>query len=452
MIVVERSFVNDINIAICIFPSDMLKHKQLEELMTDYTTFYAHRLEEVSFKLDIVYSTSIDQGLEQYADQYNHILFMAAGVRIYDSSILLNIADEIKKTPNYLAAAHILDWKEKWYELHHQFVLVNTNNWKKIDRPKYGGWTPAIDNLVVIERSQENFHDDYTPLWISNTGQRKDQFHCKQGWNFIDQALKSGLEIINWNQTIRSKRTYYYPETNSFAFYNSYKNRKILPGVNNFNQLRLINEMITGVGDQVWAINSEHMHIHNRGLQYEVVALPASGFKYLDIFQSNALTKRGEIIIYDYNQTSLDWIQHIHKSKSYDIKELVETFDRNENLKWFGQDNPPIITNGVLATGFLKGYKKTVDYYQGKFNQYLDMFRSTPVKFIRTDLVQNYFNLLSEISDSRCLLHISNIFSTDFLIGLYGLKGSQLRYDKFISFLHPNTRVVGHDPKGKFFK
>lgn len=450
MIVVERTFVNDINIAICIFPSDMLKHRQLEELMTDYTTFYAHRLEEVSFNLDIVYAPSIDQGLEQYADHYKHILFMAAGVRIYDSSILLDIVDEIKRTPNYLAAAHILEWKEKWYELHHQFVLVNTDNWKKIDKPKYGGWASAVDDIVVVERSAENFHDDYTPLWIKDTGNRKPQLHCKQGWNFIDKALKAGLEIINWNQKIRSKRTYYYPETSSFAFYHSYKNRKIMPGVTNFNQLRLINEMVTGVGHQVWAINSEHMYVHNRGRQYEIVALPASGFKYLDVFQSNALTSNGEILIYDYNQISLDWIKHIYTSKSHDIKELVETFEHTSNLKWFGQDNPPIITDGVLAAGFLEGFKKTVEYYQGNFNHYLNQFRSTPVKFIRTDLVQDYFNLLNEIADSKCLLHISNIFSTDFLIGLYGLKGSQSRYDKFISFLHPNTRVIGHNPKGKF--
>ena len=450
MIVVEKTFVNNLQIAICIFPSDMLKHAQLKEVMTDYTTFYAHRLEEVSFNLDIVYADSIDKGLEEYGSKYKHILFMAAGVRIYDSSILLDIAAEIEKTPNYLAAAHILEWKDKWYELHHQFVLVNTDNWNKINRPGFGSWNPGYEELVVIERSVENFHDDYTPLWIKDTGNRKKQFHCKQGWNFIDKGLKAGLEIINWNQTIRSKRTYYYPETNSYAFYHSYKSRKLLPGVTNFNQVRLINEMMSGVGHQVWAINSEHMHIHNAGQQYEIVALPASGFKYLDIFQSNALTDDGEILIYDYNQISLDWIKHIHTSRTYNIKELVETFEYKDNLKWFGYDNPPIMTDGVLAQGFVEGFKKTVDYYQGNFNHYLDQFRASPVKFIRTDLVQNYFNLLSEIYDRKCLLHISNIFSTDFLIGLFGLKETQKKYDKFVSFLHPNTKIIGHNPTGKF--
>jgi hypothetical protein len=450
MIIVKGKFNNTIKLAICIFPSDMLKHDQLKDIMIDYTTFYAHRLEQVSYNLDIVYADSIDNGLEQYSDTYNHILFMAAGVRIYDASVILDIAEEIEKTPNYIAAAHILEWKDNWYELHHQFVLVNCRNWQKIDRPEYGSRTPGKHNLVVIERSVENFHDDYTPLWIKDTGVRKDQFHCRQGWNLIDKGIKAGLKIINWNQNIRNKRTYYYPETNSDIFYQSYKLRKILPEITNFNQLRLLNEMIAGVSDQIWAINSEHMHVHNKNQQYEAIVLPASGFKYLDIFQSNALSNQGEIIIYDYNQLSIDWIKHIHQSRSYDIQELVKTFKHNNNLKWFGYDNPPIITNGKLAKGFLDGFKITKDYYRGNFERYLDQFRAKPVKFVKTDLIQNYFNLLNEISDKKCLLHISNIFSTDFLISLYGLSETQKKYDKFVSFLHPNTKIVGHTPKGKF--
>jgi hypothetical protein len=208
--------------------------------------------------------------------------------------------------------------------------------------------------------------------------------------------------------------------------------------------------MSAGVSDQIWAINSEHMHIHNKKQTYDIVALPASGFKYLDIFNSNALTAHGEIIIYDYNQLSLDWIYHIYSSTSTSIKELVETFPHNKNLKWFGYNNPNIIERGNLAQGFVDSFKITERYFKGHFYKYLEQFRNSPVKFIKTDLIHNYYNLLNEIGDNRCLLHISNIYSTDFLISAVGLKKSDELFKKFTTVLHPNTKIIGHDPKGKF--
>jgi hypothetical protein len=213
-------FGNKINLAICVYPSEGCSYKSLLDKMMDYTLFYAYRIKEFSVELDILHADTINQGLEENSD-YSHILFMASGVRIYDSSVIFDIEKEILDNPNYLAAAHILDWKENWYELHQQFVLVNVKHWKNIGCPKFGDWNPGTDRLVVLERSKENFHDDYTPLWIKDTGQTRLQYHSKPGWNFIDQALKNNLKIINWNQTIRDKRTYYYPESQSKEFYSA---------------------------------------------------------------------------------------------------------------------------------------------------------------------------------------------------------------------------------------
>jgi hypothetical protein len=452
MNIVNGRFDNNINLAVCIFATDLLRHGKLKSIMTDYTLFYAYRIRQVSSKLDIVFADSIDDGLVKYGDQYNHLLFMAAGARIYDAEIIIDIAKEIDANPNYFAAAHILEWQDKWYELHHQFVLVNTSTWKQINCPAFGGWVPAKEELVVVERSKENFHDDYTPLWIKDTGQREVQWHYKQGWNFIDKGLRAGVEIINWNQSIRNKRTYYYPETMSDAFYEAYRNRRLNSSITNYNQQRFINEISTGVSDQIWAVNSEWMYLHNDKKQYEVLAIPASGFKYLDAFKSNALTDNGEFVIYDYNQGSLDWIKHIHESKSNDIQELIRTFKHNQNLKWFGYNNPPIVTNGVVSKEFMDSFKITEDYFKGKFYDYLQQFRNSKVTFVKTDLINNPFDLLNVIDSKRTILHISNIFATDFLIGIIGLAEADKLFNKFKDILHPNTQLVGQCPKGQLWK
>lgn len=460
MNIVNGKFDNKIKLAICIYPCDLLRNDELAKVMTDYTSFYAYRLKQVSTNLDILYVNSIDEALEQYKDHYNHLLFMAAGVRIYDAEIIIDIAKEIDENPNYLAAAHILDWKDKGYELHHQFVLVNIINWKNIGCPVFGNRQPKQEELMFVERSDENFHDDYTPLWIRNSGYTKMQWHHYPGWNFIDSAFKNNLEILNWNQSIRNKRTYYYPETDSQLFLNAYKNRKIDNSITNFNQRRIISELVNGVGDQIWSINSENMHIQNAGKQYETIALPASGFKYLDIFKSNALLPQGKIIIYDYNPKSIEWIKHIHSSTSNNIIDLIKTFNYRKNLIWFGYDNPSItsprhisdINNRDVSKNFLESFNKTVDFFDGKFYDYLNEFRNTEVEFIQTDLIYNYFNLINAIGDNRALLHVSNIFATDFLVALLGLDGLENALDRFTKILHPNTRVVGQHPKGTNIK
>ena len=452
MNIVKGKFNNNIKLAVCIYPCDLLKNIELEEIMTDYTSFYAYRLQQVSSNLDILYVKSIDDALEKYKDQYDHLLFMAAGVRIYDAEIIIDIAKEIDNHPNYLAAAHILDWKDKGYELHHQFVLINLINWKKINRPLFGNRISKEEELVIIDRSEENFHDDYTPLWIRNSGRIGLQRHSFPGWNFINAAFQNNLEIINWNQSIRDKRTYYYPETDTLVFLNAYKTRKQDSSITNFNQRRLISELESGVGDQIWAINSEHMHIQNANVKYNKIILPASGFKYLDIFKSNALTDSGKIVIYDYNPKSLEWIKHIHSSTSTDITELVSTFKYNTNLIWFGYNNPPIIKNGRIAKSFLDSFNTTVDFFDGKFYDYLTEFRNTEVEFIQTDLINDYLNLVNAIGDSKALLHISNIFATDFLVALIGMSGLETALNNFINILHPNTRVIGQHPKGRMIK
>ena len=451
MNIITDYIYNANNIAICIFPGDGLNHPHLKPKMVSYTLFFALRFKSFTNKLDIVFADSIDAGLKTYSN-YNHILFMAAGVRIYDSSILVDIDKIIYKNPNYMVAAHILEWGNDWYELHHQFVLVNIKNWITAGRPEYGGWKPDVDVLPVIERSKENFHDHYTPLWIKPTGEHIWTYHEKQGWNFIGSAFDNGFDVINWDHNIRSKRTYYYPETNSNLFYDCLINKKHHPDITNPNQRKLINEVI-GIKKQVWILNSEDMDIMAKGQKYDVVALPASGFKYLDVFKSSALNPGGKIVIYDYNQTSLDWIKSLYKSKSVDFRQMIDAFPRNKELKWYGINNPDILTpKKSLCKEFVDSFQKTIDYFKGETNflNYLKQFRSTPVEFIKTDLINDFDNLIAALGDGSSMLHISNIFATDYLNAAIGLNEMDNSFKKLIKSVNKQTRIIGLTPHNEY--
>lgn len=452
MNIIDRRFDNKINLAICIFPSDILKNTELAEKMTEYTRFYALRFNQImknDTTLDVHWAPTIEAALEQYGEKYDHLLLMAAGVRIFKMDILFDIERMILDNPDYFCAAHILDWKERWFELHHQFVLVNTQQWQKCGRPYYGDWLEAIEELPVIERSVENFHDDYTPLWIKHTGEFKHQRHQVQGWNFINVAARHGVEILNWPQHIRLKRTYYYPESQSNDFLESLKTLDATK-ITNPNQRRLI-ESCNAVRDQIWVINSEHMRFIDTEETYDTVATTASGFKFLDAYYSELLADRcrhcgedSKLIIYDFNPHSIEWVKYLHTSTSEDIAEMVAEFPHRRNFKILGDS--VFSTTGNLTRAFSDGLQISIDYFGGidRFKKYLRMFRSSNVEFVLSDLYNTPQQLTTHFN-GKTLFNISNIFCTDVGNAYYGMAETKRRYQQLLDSIQVDCTVVGHD-------
>ena len=418
-------------LAFCI--TNATTHKELNNYMVEYTTYYAHRMNQtLQSKSDIVFANDITSGLKQHSSKYDYILFMDAGCRIFIDNIIQDIIKVIKDNPDFLCAAHILDWtnKNKWYELHNQFVLVNIDTWNDINCPEFGNWTNKQSKIPVIERSVENFHDDYTPLWIKDSGEKKTQTYEHPGWNFIIEGLKYGCDIINWNQEIRSKRTYYYPDTDSDIFWHCIKNKTTDPRITNFNQNQLLQMLRHGVQDQIWLYNSEEISLRSIDT-YDVIAIPASGFKYLDVFKNNMLRWGGKLIIYDFNPKALEWIKTLHQSQEYNIESIASKFPHQRNFK--------------QVKGY--GYDKTIEYFGDvhKFNSYLEMFRKTDVVFAEIDLIQKPEPLIEQLQ-GQSFIHISNIFSTDWLIATFGLKFAEEKYNTFINTVGDNVEVSGVSP------
>ena len=418
-------------LAFCI--TDETAHKELNDYMVDYTTYYAHRMNQVlGGKASIIHTASIDEGLKYHSNNYDYILFMAAGCRIFLDNIIEDILNVIKNNKDFLCAAHILDWsnKDEWYELHNQFVLVNISTWNDINHPKFGNWATKRERIPVIERSVENFHDDYTPLWIKDSGKKKTQNFGHPGWKFIIEGLKYGCDIINWDKEIRSKRTYYYPDTDSDLFWNCIKNKSMDPKITNHNQNQFLQFLKHGVQDQIWLYNSEEIGLGNNQ-RFDVVALPASGFKYLDVFKSNMLNKNGKLIIYDFSPKALEWIKKIHQSNGFNIEQIASTFKWQRNFK--------------QVKGY--GYQKTLEYFENehRFNNYLQKFRECDVTFAEVDLIQKPEPLINELQ-GKSFIHVSNIFSTDWLIATFGLKFAEERYKWFLNTVGDNVTVSGVSP------
>lgn len=430
------------NLAIVVYPPLELRHPHMEARMMEYTTFYAHRFNQLRGPhqpIPIYTAASIDEGMAKYSDRHDHILFMATGCRIYDMSILFDIVAEIEANPRYLAAAHILDWGPQWYELHQQFILVNSRNWVRCGVPPFGGWEPGTENLPVIERSPENFHDDYTPLWIRFTGEYQPTYHSHPGWSYLLHAAKHGMTVINWQQHIRLKRTYYYPEDHSDEFLESLRTLTDC-GVTNRNQATLIKQLRT-VRDQVWLLNSEDMALPPN--RYDTVALTASGFKFLEVFNRGLLNPGGGLVIYDFNPLSLQWIRLLYEG-SEDVPTLMATFQHRHQFKILGGE--VYGKEGGLTQHFHSSFQATLDYFGGlpKFTHLLQQWRQHPTQFVHCNLYDRPHELTDNFR-GHTLLNVSNIFCTDFSNAYYGMAETHRRWEALLASLPTSTHIVGHD-------
>ena len=93
------------------------------------------------------------------------------------------------------------------------------------------------------------------------------------------------------------------------------------------------------------------------------------------------------------------------------------------------------------------GYQKTLEYFEDehKFNSYLERFRKMDVVFAEVDLIQKPGPLIQELR-GRAFIHISNIFSTDWLIANFGLKFAEEKIRSFYKTVGDNVTVSGVAP------
>ena len=405
-------------------------YNQIDRINNDYmylkakgaTLFY---LERINSKLllkklppmTIICGDEIHTVLKEALDKgFDYCVMQAAGCQIKNLSFHYDIVNFIEEAGEFGVAGHPL-WKPdgRWLELHHQFFIVNLKAYKAVGCPEFGTWIREDRMLPVIERSEENFHDDYTPLWVRATGEHAMQPGACQGWELMSAMFDSGYPVIALTEKIRLSKFYTYPEHETDKFVNSLKTMTTYPDMN-WNQNKWI-EDCKFVKDQIWLFNSEYMEIPNRNI-YDLAVSTASGFKIFDLFKRPRLTDTARIIIYDFNPKSLDWYKHFYTWHNEDLLECIRAFPDRNNFTWIGQWDPTFIEN----QGFNDGLKTVYNYYgEEQFKEYWKKFKSMPVEFHQLDLYQHSDELATLMKvPGKKFVNLTNIFSTDATQVIFG--------------------------------
>lgn len=166
-----------------------------------------YNLLEASVRHDIMYKyfLSYQDAFESLkSEQAPKVIFTKPG-NTFDPLWLTQL---VAKDPDYSLIGHILDRKSEYYELHDQCFILNVEDWKRCGSPAYDSLTNQV--CVNIHRSPDNFHDDYTPMFIEK-GQGSQTFKkIKPGGLIINKLLEHGFKIRPWTNEERKHKFYLY--------------------------------------------------------------------------------------------------------------------------------------------------------------------------------------------------------------------------------------------------
>lgn len=231
-----------------------------------------------------------------HAEGFDYALLVREGTVFSGWSTFLEHI-EAEWTPDHFCTGHILDRKDRYYEIHNQAFFVDLHKMAQLGFPSYDrdlNSTSLIQNLHIlqnVERSEENFHDDYTPHWIKKGEGLQSFSKISRGSRWISLALTKGYKISAFNHAARGNKHFFYPEHQE-----SYLQNKVY-----------IKDLIDLDAASFYIFNTESLEKRDGIKPLDKLIVPASGLMPFYILKNYGYTgehdtgRKTRVIIYDIN-------------------------------------------------------------------------------------------------------------------------------------------------------
>lgn len=327
----------------------------------------------VNQKFDFLMSDNLDEALLLA----KRMKFKCAIVQTPGHVIRGDFVSELNKMreQDWLLMGHILETKE-YLKLHEQCFALNLT---KLDEDELypGEYNPKI-LVPLYDRSEENFHDNYTPTWVK-FNEQYDKRETHWGWHWIARGLINS-QVLVFNENVRKSKIHLYPE-NPGSYETWYRE-------NNESQMASVINQFVGGERKIHIVNNETISrelISNQTRQesFDNVIVLASGFYGLKM---SKLYSPKKLIYYDILQPMLDITKNIN-----------ETWNGIDNLDAFYEghvtfNNPNLRRLDHLSEGIFSDTAELEDYLQE--------FKSIEKEYHQFNVITDPEKLLAIIPES----------------------------------------------------
>ena len=370
---------------IYIFWNDYFYKKQKYNYDFEYSNELMHMTSMLSNSMlyhnyNRIVCHDIEQALEiAKAAGFVHAFVQTPGnvVRKNIDTALLNFIDQHS---SYFLAGHILDGKPKnrYLWMHEQCFLFNLTHLDNFDYT-IDTLCTSLKVLNEYERSAENFHDDYTPLWVKGLQSTLESRSYDWSASWLSYGLSiNSLEVFP--ESIRTAKFHMYPENPGHI--ETWKQQST-----NDNQLAKILRESCKIDTQQHVFNNENFS--NQVAQsvkdkIDTLVIPASGFFAVHAAKFFNPTK---IIFYDIDEKTLNF-----------RKAINETWDGKSPIKDLIVDGlTPFSDSDVAKIPLVDGHWfKT----QEEVDKYWPLYQSIKKEYIKIDIIDDYNKFIKLIPNT----------------------------------------------------
>jgi hypothetical protein len=240
--------------------------------------------------------------------------------------------------PHQGMISHMIWHPGKSFRLHDQCFFLDLDLFDEED------FTAAKLTHLSPIRSEQDMHDDYTPLWVKPCKDYVNYIADGFGQGLISRQLNRGLPIVNWNNRARQFKWYMYSQQPEL--------------IERFNQEQA--EYNTLAETQLWVLNNEPIHL----IKGTSVVTPGSGLFWILNATQPQVT---EIKIVDISRTQLEFNLDLWNTwDGENYGEFAWHFIKKHELVHFEIDQANLEPLERLK---LKNSRHFIEYINNKFDQ-----------------------------------------------------------------------------------
>jgi len=255
--------------------------------------------------------------------------------------------------------AHIMAKSGQQVFFHHQHMNLNLTIWKDIDAPDMS------KRYDLIKRSDDNFHDDYTPSWAD---------------------VERMPTIINFTHSERARKSFSYYRNTQTEYWKDLDN----VDMNDY----YFSRFMTRIRKQFYIENTERIG-ELPTEKFDIIFSTTAGYRAALL--ADQLEFDGEVVLFDYCQENLD------------IKQMI--IEMNMSLPEINSYGKMIDHDMVLPDSIAKRVVKSMGSFENLRQLEEKMERDYDIEYWLMDLISpNYDRILEKIQGKTVFFDATNIF------------------------------------------
>lgn len=350
------------------------------------------------------------------------------------------ITDSINN--NSPLVGHLLD-RHNYYNIDPQFFVLDLKAWVAVGSPKFAQVNEQYKfESCTVERSELNFHDNYTPLWIA-PGVDKHSYrgNTKEfGSGVIQAFLEKGYRLINVNNNIRNRKVYLYPTDNQTELTDLFRNWTFEPTAIPLQKYaKHIGNLFADDLRTVYVLNSEPVLI-TPPMVINHYAGVCGGLKAVAVLHSQGFTANTRVSLFDISQPALDYQQYLVDNWDGDFDNYQKIFVKykstHSNLiyAWRSWN-----TWDTEIAAFLTSARMTAGEFKSTWQQYCRLkIDYTLMDLHNSEQVNTFVNSLQ----GNVYMWVSNAYHMEHTIARYGLSWLMHKSEQLIVALKQHSGSV----------